>query len=310
MTNYNSLLQVAQYFSDEKVCRNHIEKMRWTNGVICPFCNHTKIYRTNRGFKCAEVSCHKKFTVTVGTFLENTKISLSKWMVALYLTTAHKKGISSCQLARDIKVTQRTAWFMLQRIRSMVAKHAPTMLRGRIEADETFIGAPEKNKHKSKQTPNTQGRSTITKAVVFGMKQRSSGKVIAFPVAGTSAEDLMPPVYYFVAKNSIVYTDEWWPYTALQKDFRHEVIRHGAREFVRGDVHTNGMENFWSLLKRGILGIYHHVSKKHLHRYVTEFVFRYNTREITNGMRIDFAILNSSGRLTYNDLIGKVKSED
>lgn len=203
---YNSLIEVMRAFSDKSVCEAHLEKLRW-NGNVCPHCSAKNPYKTNRGYKCRNKECHKKFSVTVGTFFENTNIPLSKWFVAMYLITSHKKGISSLQLAKDIEVTQKTAWFILHRIREMLKGNFSELLEGTIEADETFIGGQNKNRHKHKQIDNTQGRSVKDKIPVFGLFQRD-GNLIIKPTIDTTRQSIHPIVRENVKQGSRLLTDE------------------------------------------------------------------------------------------------------
>lgn len=238
---YNNLIEVTKYFSYEKVCKEHLEKLRWNGKPICPHCQHDKVYKTKAGYKCADQKCYKKFTVLVGTFFENTKIPLSKWFVAIYITTSHKKGISSLQLSGDISVTQKSAWFMLQRIREMLKANAPDMLEGTVEVDETYFGGKEKNKHKSKKIGLS---GTAGKQAVIGACERK-GKVVAGKIKNTSREDLHQFVNTNIETGSTIFTDEHSGYDGLV-NFDRGVINHSAKQFVNGIIHTNTIEGFWS----------------------------------------------------------------
>ena len=296
---YNNLIQVSQYFSNENTCKEHLEKIRWNGNVTCPHCGHSKVYKTNRGFKCANPKCYKKFSVITGTYFENTKIKLNKWFLAIYIISAHKKGISSLQLSRDIAVTQKTAWFMLHRIREMFQDKAPDLLEGIVEADETYIGGKDKNRHWDKKQ---DGRGTAHKAPVFGMVERD-GDVRAIPIEKSEGKTLIPIILKNVSSEATLMTDEFGGYYFLNLYYKHGVINHNSKMYVKGDIHTQNIENFWSLLKRGIIGIYHFVSPKHLSKYCNEFSFRYNTREINEQERFDKSISQCNGRLKYNQLI-------
>jgi len=301
---YNNLIDVQKAFADESVCKGHLEKLRWNGKPVCPHCNEGNPYITNRGYKCRNKECHKKFSVTVGTFFENTNIPLSKWFVAMYIITSHKKGLSSLQLAKDIGVTQKTAWFILHRIREMLKGDNPELLGGTIEADETFIGGQNKNRHKNKQVNNPQGRSLRDKTPVIGLYQRN-GLITSKVVQDTTMQSLHPIIRDSVKEGSRLITDEWGGYNGLGKSYEHNVIQHGKGQYCIGDVHTNSLEGFWSLLKRGIIGIYHQVSEKHLGKYCSEFNFRYNTRKINEADRFDKAISQCKGRLKYRELIAR-----
>lgn len=301
-TGYNNLMEVMKHFSDEKVCRKHLEDLRWNGKPVCPFCSHDKVYKTSAGYKCANPKCYKKFTVLVGTFFENTKIPLSKWFVALYLATSHKKGISSLQLHRDINVTQKTAWFMMHRIREMLKAKSPIMLSGIVEADETYVGGKMVNKHKSKKTKVSHGRSDLDKTPVLGLLQRD-GKVVSQVIDDARTHSIQPIILRSVEQGANLMTDDYVAYRGLTAIYNHQVINHSTGSYVDGICHTNTIEGFWSLFKRGIIGIYHSVSRKHLDKYCNEFEYRYNTRDISQTDRFDASIKQCNGRLKYKHLI-------
>lgn len=299
--NFQNLIQLLDHFKDEATCKLYLEKARWGDNPCCPHCNHHKVYRTERGFKCANTLCHKKFSVTVGTIFENSKIKLRYWYAAIYLLSAHKKGISSWQLSRDLNICQKSAWFMLHRIRYMLQEKAPEKLINVVEADESFVGGKAKNRHAKKRKEKPM-LGTEGKTVVLGFLQRN-GKVRTMIVPDTKRETLAPAVYDNVETGTTVYTDEHSGYTPIDNDYRHEVVRHGKKEYVRGFIHTNTIEGFWSQLKRGIIGVYHQVSVKHLYRYCHEFCYRYNTRRMRDTDRFESALKNMEGRLRWDDLV-------
>lgn len=304
--NFQGLIELAEKFPDEKTCREYFADKRWHGKIICPHCGNykKKIYEfKSRGlYKCS--NCDKQFTVKVGTIFEGSKLPLKKWFYAIYLITSRKKGISSLQLSGDLKITQKSAWFMLHRIRYAIRTktfwNAP--LNGVVEADETLIGGKEKFKHADKKIKGSQGRSSKGKTTVFGLAQRE-GKVIAQTVKNSAQESLHPVIIENVSQDTTLMTDEWRGYNGLRLIYNHKRVNHSSGEYVVGDAHTNNIENFWSLLKRGIIGTFHYISPKHCDKYIDEFEYRYNTRKITDKNRFDLMLNNSESRLKYSQLI-------
>nr|WP_294942315.1 IS1595 family transposase [uncultured Mucilaginibacter sp.] len=306
-TQFKSLTQVLDFFKEETTCVAYLAKSRWNDEPYCPHCGNVGAYVTNRGFKCKAKECHKKFTVTTGTIFENTKISLRTWFAAMYLCTAHKKGISSLQLSRDLNITQKTAWFVLHRIREMLNLNAGEQLEGVVEMDETYVGGKTANKSNKKRAElRASGAQFASKTTVVALVERTKGivKTQVFGKDKLRFNDVFPVIEANVKADALVITDSSTMYGSLKHSFEHETVNHVQKEFVRGDIHTNTIEGFFSQLKRGIYGIYHQVSPKHLHRYCHEFGYRYNTRTLKDVIRFEDAIKNVNNvRLTYSDLI-------
>jgi transposase-like protein len=265
---------------------------------VCPHCGSSrKIYKIKGGKILTCADCRKQFTVKVGTIFEDSALPLQKWFMAIYILTAHKKGISSLQLSRDINVTQKTAWFMLHRIRHAIkTKHFYTPLMGTIEVDETYIGG--------KVRGGKVGRGSENKTAVFGMIQRK-GDVRCMPVKKVDAKTLQGIIGDNVGLGSTIMTDEWRSYNGLCLDYVHRRIGHLKNQYVKGGTHTQNIEGFWSQMKRGINGIYHAVSPKHLERYCDEFSYKHNTRKVNDSQRFASTLGLVDCRLTYKNLIKK-----
>ena len=298
---FNSVLELIKAFPNEQVCIDHLEQLRWNGNVVSPFDETSKVYKcAGNKYRCKNTG--KYFNVKTNTLFDNTKVELRTWFVAIYLVTGHKKGISSLQLSRDLNVTQKTAWFMLHRIRNCFGIENSSDLGNEVEIDETFVGGKNKNRHKDKKVENSQGRSNKDKQPVLGMVERG-GKLVAKLVEDTKVETLTPEIINTVKLSASVFTDEWLGYKGLQRIYDHSFVKHNMGEYVQGRIHTNTIEGFWSLLKRGIVGIYHFTSKKHLQKYVDEFAYRYNTRTYSDCSRFNLLLQNSNNRLTYQNLI-------
>lgn len=298
---FKSLFDLQSAFPTEQACIEHLEELRWGDVVVSPFDATSKVYKC-KGNKYRCVNTKKYFNVKTDTLFENTKTPLRKWFMAIWMVTSHKKGISSVQLAKDIDVTQKTAWFMLERIRKCFGSENNNDLDDVVEVDETYIGGKNKNRHHSKKVKNAQGRSLKDKSAVVGMVQRQ-GKVNAHHVSDTKTQTLTDEIIKYVKRTAQLYTDEWLGYNKVADMYAHAYVNHGAREYVNGDAYTNTIEGFWAGLKRGVLGIYHSWSKKHLQDYVDEFVFRYNTRDYSDSQRFNLLLLNAGVRTTYKELI-------
>ncbi len=299
---FNTLMELINAFPDEQSCIDHLEKLRWNGNVISPYDPDSEVYKCkNNQYKCRNTN--KYFNVRTDTIFEGSKISLKNWFLAIYLFTVHKKGISSYQLATDIGVTQKTAWFMLQRIRyAMEHTIFVEYMEGIIECDETFVGGKNKNRHKDKKVQNSQGRSFKDKTPVLGMIERG-GKVKCKVVPDTKANSIQPIIRETVREGSIIYSDEWWGYRGLSDKYYHGYVDHGKGQYQNGDICTNTIEGFWSHFKRSMV-TYNHVSRKHMQKYAEEMTFRYNFRQENPNQKFNLFLQSSNGkRLTYNQLI-------
>ena len=303
----NTLLEAVQYFSDPDVALAFFAGIRWPNGVACPRCDSTEVgfLSTRRIWKCR--TCTKQFSAKVGTVLEDSPIPLEKWMPALWMLVNCKNGISSYELGRDLGVTQKTGWFMLSRLRLAIQDASGGKLGGEIEIDETYIGGKARNMHRGRKE-RANGRTWQGKTAVMGLLQRhpSKGKsrVRLSVVPGTRRHQLQSKIEQHVEDGAKVYTDQLPSYNTLRIYYEHAVINH-AECYAQGQVHTNGLENFWSLLKRAIKGTYVSVEPFHLFRYLDEQAFRFNNREDNDLGRFLLACKGLLGkRLTYTGLTG------
>lgn len=295
--NFNSIISLITNFDTEQKCIDYLEKQRWNGKVISPFDPSSKVYKCkNNLYKCKNTN--KFFNVKTGTIFEGSNIKLRTWFLAIYLISSHKKGVSSCQLAKYLNVTQKTSWFILQRIRKCFNYENKNILNNEVEVDEVYIGGKIRN---DKNKPNAQGRSTKYKTPIFGMVERN-GKINAMKVPNTGSATLLSNIVKYV-KDAVIYSDEWIGYKDVKRWYEHYVIKHSKNEFVNGKIYTNTIEGFWSILRRGFIGTYQFVSKKHIQIYVDEFVFRYNTRNMTESERFMYLIKNVGVRTRYRDLI-------
>jgi transposase-like protein len=298
------------HFHNERAAIARLEGIVWPNGPHCPHCGSvdriTPVTGGRAGLRrCG--ACTKQFTVTVGTVFERSKIKLHKWFQAAHLMASSKKGISAHQLHRTLQVTYKTAWFMAHRLREAMRELKPTLPFGGegkiVEADETFIGGKEKNRHKSKRAKLRLGGSW-GKETVFSLVERE-GRVRSIHTPSVTAETLRPILVAQLERGTRLMTDDAGQYRYMHRDFQHEVLNHGIGEYVRGEAHTNTVEGYFSILKRGITGTYHHVSQQHLKRYLAEFDFRHNERQalgVGDEIRADKLIRGIVGkRLMYRD---------
>lgn len=301
---FKNLKEVIATFSDEKVCRDYLEEMRWNGNPTCPFCGMNKPYRLKDGktFRCKDKVCKKDFTVTVGTIFENSKVKLSVWIASIYLATANKKGVSSLQLSRHLGITQKTAWFVLHRIRLLLGDPEPDVaLDQAVEVDETYVGGKWDNMNR-KRLKEHRELGKDNKTPVMGLLQRD-GKAKLTVIGKNTFKDV---VRNNVAPSATIYTDSHSGYTGLSAEYAaHETVNHLEKEYRKGMAYTNSVEGFFSIFKRTIYGTYHQISPKHLQKYCAETSFRFNTRKMKDVERFNQVLANTKGRLTYNQLIEK-----
>ncbi|HTC74598.1 MAG TPA: IS1595 family transposase [Edaphobacter sp.] len=321
----NSLMEVIRYFSDVDVCIEFVASLRWMEGVVCPHCESKNVgfLKTRRIWKCR--GCRKQFSVKTGTIFEESPIALDKWLMAIWLVVNCKNGISSYEISRDLKVTQKSAWFMLHRIRLALKNGSWEKMGGSeggaCEIDETFVGGKLHNMHKSRakalkmgmqgQPANSYHTRHANKTAVFGILDRESRQVRAKVVPNVKRETLQNEILKNIHHGSAVYSDQAVAYDKLKETYIHETVNH-VNAYVEGNVHTNGLENFWSLMKRNLAGTYVAVEPFHLDAYLDEQMFRFNNRAtkdnpLNDADRFMLAVSQISGkRLTYAELTGKV----
>ena len=296
-----SVIELGDMFPDEAAAVAWFESGAWPDGRHCPRCGSMETTETvnhNMPYWCP--ACRKQFSVTVGTLMERSKVPLRKWAIAIYLEMTSLKGVSSMRLHRDLKVTQKTAWFMLHRIRETWQQECEGLFSGPVEVDETYFGGRETNKHAHKKL--RLGRGGVGKAVIAGAKDRATNEVRAEVVENTDAKTLQGFVADHAAPGATVYTDEAAAYKGMP--FEHESVRHSAGEYVKEMAHTNGMESFWATLKRAHKGVYHKISVKHLDRYVRQFAGKHNAREADTIRQMQDVVAGMVGkRLMYRDLV-------
>lgn len=303
--DFKSILDLIKTFPDEQTCIDHLEKLRWNGTVISPFDPTSKVYdcKGNK-YKCKNTG--KYFNVKTATLFDNTKIELQTWFIAIYLITSHSKGISSVQLAKDLDVTQKTAWFMLHRIRNCFGIEENEQLDNQVEVDETYVGGENKNRSLSKRKKIHQDKfhtGMNDKTPVLGMLQRG-GKVEAIVLNKAHAKEIRPILFDRIKDTATVITDGFAAYRTIDRYFdKHIVVNHQENEYVVGEYSTNSIEGFWSLVKRGFFGIYHYVSPKHMQKYLNSYAFRYNYRKASVSTKFNFMLTNMTNKLTYNTLV-------
>jgi len=317
MNKPKTLRDAIRYFSDEQVCIETVASLRWPNGPICPKCGHKEHYylATQKRWKCKNGECSKQFSVKVGTIFEDSAIALDKWLIALWMLVNCKNGISSYEVGRGLGITQKSAWFVLHRLRLALRSGSMEMVGGdgkHVEVDETFIGGAARFMHPDRRKRMITERGAKDKTAVIGILERG-GKVHAELVGNRKKHLLETKVRAHVKAGSAIYSDNFASYDRLNSlGFRHAVVDH-AEKYVDGQVHTNGLENFWSLVKRGLKGTYISAEPFHLFRYLDEQVFRYNNRgskenPVNDGDRFQLALSQIAGkRLTFAEVTGKVQ---
>jgi transposase-like protein len=302
MKQFTSLYDFFEAFPDEQAAIDHLTAIRWKDGAFCPHCSSTRVmhFSDKRTHKCHD--CRQRFSIKVGTIFEDTKLPLRKWFAAIWLITSHKKGIASTALAKDLKITQKSAWFVLHRLRHAAkTKSFNRPLAGVVEADETVFGGKEGNKHASKR--NSANKGTAGKAVVFGILERG-GDLRAEMVTDLRGKTVKEFIKENVTVRSTLMTDEHPSYQGIGADYFHHAVTHSKGEYVRHYVlHINTIEGAWGLFKRQVYGIHHHVSPKHLGSYLSEMCYRYNRRTMGESDRVNDLLGHVSGRLTYKALI-------
>lgn len=309
-TNPKTLVEAIRYFADPDVCLAFVANIRWPNGVTCPTCGRkdVRFLPTRRLWECKTKHPKRQFSVKVGTVFEDSPISVDKWLAAVWLIANSRNGVSSWEVSRSLGVTQKTGWFLLHRIRLAMQTGTFKKLSGEVEIDETFIGGRARFMHKSKRAKKIKGTGGLGKAAVLGLLERHGpyghSMVTLRTVPTVRRETLLPEVHKYIAPGAEVFTDKWVSYRGLEADYIHKVIDH-AESYAEGKIHTNGLENFWSLLKRGIKGTYVSVEPFHLFRYLDEEAFRFNSRKVGDADRFVKALHSVVGkRLTYQELIG------
>ena len=298
-----SLIEAIRYFADADRCFDFMMAIRWEDGVpVCPRCgvDETSFISTRKIWKCK--GCKRQFSLKVGTIFEDSGLGFDKWLPAMWLIANSKNGISSCELGRSLGITQKSAWFMNHRIRLAMASGTFQKLSGTVETDETYIGGLAKNMHNSSKSRRVHGTGGTDKVAIHGAVERG-GSLVASVLPRVTAAELQASIRGWVASGSTVYTDQHKGYRGLDVDYDHRSVNHGMGEYVRGDIHTNSIENFWNLYKRAWKGTYTHNLPEHTDRYIAERTFSYNHRDLTDIQRMIAVTSTVAGkRITYTDL--------
>ena len=307
--NFHNLIELTDFFKTEDDCIKYLYERRIKNNIPCHYCgckNCSYLPKNSSRIRCRK--CKRLYSVRVGTIFQDSNVPLRKWFMAMYIFLSHKKGISSCQLAKDISVSQPTAWFMLQRIREVMKNDNNNKFDGTTEIDEAYIGGSETNKHADK-------KNKTEKTCIIGLVNRDTKTVKAYKVSSNEKDNLLPKIYLNCKDKSNIFTDSYNGYDDLKKHYNHEFVKHCAGEYNRDKkdkdgrtaykINTNSIEGFWSQLKRGIYGVYHWASNKHIQRYVNEFCYRYNNKAISDIDKFANWFSRFEGRrLYYKVLIG------
>jgi transposase-like protein len=308
--SFKTIHEFNDYLKDEKTCYEFFEQIRWNGIPVCPHCGNEKYYKVSaRGkfqnipsYRCADRLCGLPFTVRTKSIFEGSKVEFRKWLQAAFEISTCKNGISSIELGIRIGVSQKTAWFINHRLRGMLNETEPSLIRSVAQVDETLVGGKNRNKHGDKKISNSQGRSSKGKTTVFGAISLT-GQVRTKVIPNVEAQTIIPIVDKWIEKGSIMVSDDWKAYRALRQDYFHIIINHSIGEYTSGAFSTNGVENFWSLFKRGIIGTHHSISPQHCQKYADEFSNRYNKKNISNIERFEALISRCyRERETYREL--------
>lgn len=312
---FKTINEFNDHFKDEKTCYEFFEQERWDGKPVCPHCGHERYYKViARGrftdipsYRCADRACGLPFTVRTKSIFEGSKVEFRKWLQAVYEISTCKNGISSIELAARIGTSQKTAWHINHRLRGMLEETETTLIDNVTSVDETALGGKNRNKHADKKVPNSQGRSAKGKTIVFGARS-ITGEVRTKVVPNVDAATLIPIIEKWIEKGSIMVSDDFQSYKSLKQNYFHIVVNHSNGEYVSGAFTTNGLENFWSLFKRGISGTHHSISAQHCQKYANEFADRYNKKDLTNLEKFRLLIKRADKeRQTYKELTGSQK---